>query len=611
MKVTLRNRIVLSLCPLIILFLGLTYYLFHETVVLYRTTEDLMVHGDEFSRKISDANVRLTVLNLLLNESSYLSLPDGLTHVSRLLDDLAASVPITDRYINMHDNFSVIENTQKFSQTLVSFGGAELKAELNRGNIASLQKKTVEALASVVSLQNQLQAFNEQERFRLGRRLLVARASLIIGIILAILLILIYSVMSWRRIVRPIIDISDQMEHLGRTGVLPTLCYEQNDEIGHLAKTFYRMAHRLDEYKKLCDNRVFRSTSAFRTVLENSPDAFFILTINFEPIYANPRAEYLIENASLMSDPPAEVNEIFRKTLDTGKPQIQEDIEVAISFRVGHKERWFLVNAFPINALPSTENLDPTSEHDFHWVAAVFQDVTIQKLSESLRKNVLATVSHELKTPLTSARMSIYLLLEQQVGSLNLNQIELLETAREDLNRQLGMIENLLDVSRVEQDARIIRYDRFNLVTVGKECVAAHREFAKSYKVTLELMVPWDEVIVQADRHKLGVVLNNLIVNAIKHSFPGEAVRIEITRGEKTVRITVVDRGEGLSDENLETIFQVKGAVISRQVDGSGMGLKISKTIIEAHRGQMGCSSKKDVGSSFFFEIPIEANLVT
>jgi signal transduction histidine kinase len=303
---------------------------------------------------------------------------------------------------------------------------------------------------------------------------------------------------------------------------------------------------------------------------------------------------------------PEEIQGQMKRTLDSNEAQLSREMNEAIRINVEGQEKWYLVHTFPFDA-PDATDFTYKSESAKHSIAAIFQEATILKLSDRLRKNLLATVSHELKTPITSARMSLYLLLEQQLGTLNEDQVELVETARDDVNRQLATIEHLLDLSRIEENTNELELSEFTIYDLVSESMQAHQEIASSHGIRMIYEAPESPITVQADKEKLRIVLNNFMVNAIKYSDgAGKLVEVRVSSTHESCRVEVVDQGPGMDESTVRTIFDAytRGSG-SGAIKGTGLGLKISKDIIDAHEGQIGCASKPDVGSNFFFEIPL------
>src|SRR5262249_32405411 len=213
--------------------------------------------------------------------------------------------------------------------------------------------------------------------------------------------------------------------------------------------------------------------------------------------------------------------------------------------------------------------------------AVVLQDVTKFRLLDQLKSDMVSTVSHELKTPLTSIQMAVHLLLEEVVGPLTPKQVELLLAARQDSDRLLAMVNDLLDLTRIEQGR--LRLDRQPVAPpqpVG-EAIGRYGAPAREAGIGLEADVARDLPEVLADRERIGHVFDNLIGNALRHTGRGGKVRLSARPLDGAVRLTIADTGEGIPAEHLPRIFekfyQVPG---TRRSGGAGLGLAIVPEIV-------------------------------
>jgi signal transduction histidine kinase len=223
-------------------------------------------------------------------------------------------------------------------------------------------------------------------------------------------------------------------------------------------------------------------------------------------------------------------------------------------------------------------------------------------LLDDAKTNLVATVSHELKTPLTSVRMVLYLLLEKSLGALNQKQAELLETARKDSERLLKMLDALLDIARLEAGASALTKERINpakLVNSIRDEVAGN--VADNHlKLVCEIEPSLPDVFV--DRQQIGPVFHNFIANAIKHSPPGGKIQIAATAGpDGSVQFSVSDEGPGIAKDHQGLIFDRFYRVPGQTKHGVGLGLSIVREIVIAHGGRVGVRSEPGHGSEFFF----------
>ena len=228
----------------------------------------------------------------------------------------------------------------------------------------------------------------------------------------------------------------------------------------------------------------------------------------------------------------------------------------------------------------------------------------------SLRENItrqsefIATASHELRTPLTSVQMGVHLLLERAVGELTDKQVEVLSACREDCERLDKLMRDLLDLSRFEAgetkpDFQLIRpRDLINDAT--KEL----RPQVESKGLDFIVEAPIDLPLVEADRSQVERVLSNLVVNAMRYTKHGE-IKISAEPGGHSVAVSVSDTGSGIPQDYLPHIFDKFVQVPGAPMGGAGLGLAISRLIIEAHGGQINVQSEHGRGATFTFTLPI------
>jgi K+-sensing histidine kinase KdpD len=238
--------------------------------------------------------------------------------------------------------------------------------------------------------------------------------------------------------------------------------------------------------------------------------------------------------------------------------------------------------------------------------AVVRTDVTRFHLLDQLKSDMVSTVSHELKTPLTSLQMAIHLLLEEVVGPLVPKQVELLLAARQDADRLLATINDLLDLTRIEQGrVRLDRHPTPAADLIG-EAVERFEARARDAGVTVESAVAPGPPTVLADRERVGHVLDNLVHNALAHTDAGGSVRLWAGLQGASVRLAVTDTGQGIPAEHLPYLFEMFYRVPgSRSPRGAGLGLAITREIVVAHGGQLGVESRPGRGTTFTFTLPI------
>jgi signal transduction histidine kinase len=607
MKLSLRSRIYLGILPLLLLCLGIMYFLVLDVQGLYQDTKDVSYTKLEVSRNLGGIQTTLSALEALLDEGEgYLGRERDQISLSRLsirISQGAEKIHLSDI---MQSNLPHLQfDEERFDHNLREIAALADKLSAGVGDPKQLYALIEESSLWAQQLRDSINDSLLATQHRIEDRVHTLYVVVIGGMLVAIALTLAISTILWRRIIRPIEEISAGMEEFGADSERLDIDYNEDDELGQLARSLEEMTTRLKEYQALTNEKLIRSTSAIRSILDQSPDAFFIFSEALEPIYFSPNASHLYLKSNLKEQLPEEVQNLLEQTLATNQAQLSKEMNDAIRINVDGEERWYFVHAFPFDA-PDATDFSYDSNTAKSSIAAIFQEATVLKLSDSLRKNLLATVSHELKTPITSARMCLYLLLEQQLGALNADQLELVETARDDVNRQLATIEHLLDLSRVEANTDELERSEFSIRDLVQESIDAHKELSASHDVCLVYVAPEVAIFLRADCKKLRIVLNNFVVNAIKYCSAGQEVEIRATVKDGTCRVEVVDHGPGMDEATVQTIFDAytRGHTDSA-IKGTGLGLKISKDIIDAHYGSIGCHSELGVGSTFFFELPL------
>ena len=234
----------------------------------------------------------------------------------------------------------------------------------------------------------------------------------------------------------------------------------------------------------------------------------------------------------------------------------------------------------------------------------ILHDVTRFRLLDDVKTNLVATVSHELKTPLTSIRMAVHLLLEERIGALNSKQTELLLASRDDAERLLDLINNLLDLARLESGAAVSERRTTRPEDLVRHATADARDLlsVSGLKIVTQIDAPLPPVAVSADQ--ISHVFSNLISNAAKHSPPGEEITVaaRAEEGGRVVRFSVVDNGPGVPPAERERIFEKFYRLAGEPREGAGLGLAICREIVRAHDGRIDVvTGPGGRGSEFFF----------
>jgi signal transduction histidine kinase/DNA-binding response OmpR family regulator len=239
------------------------------------------------------------------------------------------------------------------------------------------------------------------------------------------------------------------------------------------------------------------------------------------------------------------------------------------------------------------------------------RDVTAERMIADMKNEFVSTVSHELRTPLTSIKGYVDLILDGSAGDINEMQEEFLGIVKENSDRLVELINEMLDISRIESGRVHLKVEPLKIAESIDGAVDTFRAVLSQTGRSIDVRVPEHVPLVVADRDRVGQVLINLISNAIKYSPGGGEVTISATHAGDHVTVSVRDRGLGISREDqkrLFTKFYRVDTAMTREIGGTGLGLSICKTIIELLGGEIGCKSKPGQGSTFWFSLPVASD---
>jgi signal transduction histidine kinase len=410
------------------------------------------------------------------------------------------------------------------------------------------------------------------------------------------------SVLITNRLVRPLGLLTRAVQQIGQGDFDARISITGRDELAQLAQHVNAMAARLKQYRRSSLGEMLLAQQASQAAIDSLPDPVIVFDAAGGVLNANRAAEAVLgvtlerSDGNPLSATPAAVRAVLERARDhvlKGKgTYTPKGFEEATSVPVADAERFFLPRATPVYA----------EEGDLAGATVTLQDVTRLRRVDELRNDMVATLAHELWTPLTSLRMGIHLCLEQAAGPLTEQQSDLLYACRDDCDRLQTIVDELLHLARI-QGARIELDQRPTApASLVETTVDAHRALAAKHYVQLEAEVPTGIADVPADRERIRVVLANLLTHAIRRSPPGATVTVRVWPDADEVRFEVADSGETISAELRSALFD-RFAPSDAVNAGSGLGLSFAKEIVEAHGGRIGVDSKPGRGSTFWFTL--------
>ena len=244
------------------------------------------------------------------------------------------------------------------------------------------------------------------------------------------------------------------------------------------------------------------------------------------------------------------------------------------------------------------------------FIIAVIITDSFERLAEAnrMKSEFVSIVSHQLRSPLSNLRWALELLMSGKIGKIEEKQLEYFTILKENSNRMKELIEDLLIVSRIETAKLLIKKMEFSLEDLVKELIKELTPFALASNVEIKFLNKEDLPKVFADPSQIRLVIENLLDNAIRYIKGIGVVEIKIESQEKNIYFEIKDNGVGIPKEEQKYIFQKffrSENALRYQTQGSGLGLYISRAIIEKSGGKIGFKSQKGIGSTFWFTLPL------
>jgi len=402
------------------------------------------------------------------------------------------------------------------------------------------------------------------------------------------------------RIVRPLRELTATMEKIATGDLEAKAQVTSRDEVGILAAGFNSMAERIRQLRRSDLGKLLVAQQTTQAAIDSLYDPVIVTDAQGAVTKLNPAAEDIF--GSERETKGKHVREITHdsrialavsETLSSQRPVAGEGAASVLSLSVDGSERAFRLRTTPMR----------DEEGRLMGAVTLLEDITHLREIDRIKSDFIATASHELRTPLTSVEMSVHLLLEGAAGELTEKQHEVLEACREDCTRLEKLMRDLLDLSKIEAGEAaplLLPVSARDLIVTATE---AFRTLLESRGIALRIDVTPELPSVLADRAQIERVVSNLLSNALRHTDAGGEVRVSAVRRDRRVAVSVTDTGRGIPPEYLPRIFEKFVRVPEAPSGGAGLGLAISKSIVEAHGGQILVQSRVGHGTTFTFTL--------
>jgi signal transduction histidine kinase len=428
-----------------------------------------------------------------------------------------------------------------------------------------------------------------------------------VGLAAAVVLAGVLALHTVHTTLRPIRAVTQAALGISAGNLNQVVPYLGRDELGQLARAFNSMARHLRDYRQSHSSQLLRAQQTSQATIDSFPDPVVVLDSEGGVEMANPAARRLLGvvprpkgdgQPAVPWQPPEPLRQPLAEALRGQRDYLPEGFDHAVLLGAGGHERALLPRILTIR----------DRYGNLLGAAVLLQDVTRLRLLDQVKSNLVATASHELKTPLTSLRLAVHLLLEEAVGPLTPKQTELLLDARENSERLLAVVNNLLDLARLEQGWRQLDVRPVAPGDLLEAAAEEARPRARDKGLELTVEVPPDLPPVAADAARLGNALGNLLDNALTYTDRGGKITLTAEAAGDGVTLSVSDTGVGIPPEHLphlfEKFFRVPG---QSRGGGTGLGLAIVNEIVVAHGGTVSCESRAGAGTTFRITLPVAA----
>lgn len=384
---------------------------------------------------------------------------------------------------------------------------------------------------------------------------------------------------------KPILKVIDVSKNVAVGNFTRKVDITSRDEMSDLANNFNHMITELAHYTKMQADKL-------SAIVYSINDGLVLTDENNRIILMNNIASEVLEIPRNTMEPLFDI--VKNETLVSAMKQVYEKPEKIVEVDLSQAKPFFIS--------VSTQVITDPDKRKIVGIIFIMRDVTGAKEVEKMKENFFHGITHDLRNPLTSMLGFLKFLIDGSVGPINEKQKYFLDIINKSSNRLLGMINDILDIAKLEvgkMDLSIARFDIKN--TAARVCDSM---MSKAIEGKIELLNEAPSIDISADEGLMERVLINLVGNAIKYTPSGGKVIIWAKETDVGLEVAVIDTGEGIPSEYIDRIFDKFQQVTGRSRGGTGIGLTITRYIVEAHLGKIWVESKLSEGSRFIFSIP-------
>ncbi len=530
----------------------------------------------------------LSTVTRLVLQDNYESLVYS-NNMMKILEDIPAR----------KENIPAFEINLKKQELNITETGEKAATEDLRKNFNELKANPVDT-TNYREIRQSLQQINDLNQDAILRKNDIAKqtaanASLWLTIIFVVLGIIAFTlVVNFPAVLSaPIKALNDGIKEIANKNYSSRIHLQQSDEFGELALSFNKMAEKLDEYESSNLAKLQFEKSRIETIINQMKDGIIGLDNKKNILFLNAVAEGLlgISEKDILGKYAADIaitNDLMRRLL-------QQETTAELKIYADKKESYF-----------NKDFLDVKNKDEIIGQVIILKNITsFHELNEA-KTNFIATVSHELKTPISAIKLSLQLLNNEKIGSLNTEQNGLLQSITDDTERLLKITGELLNISQVETGNIKLNLQPVDAENIIKKSIAAVEFKARLKQVDIHISSLFQLPHIMADSEKTSWVLINLLTNAIEYSPENAVIEINVLAENNNLIFSVKDYGIGIDEKYQQHLFDHYFRVPGNSNKSStGLGLAISKAFILAQGGQIKVESKINEGSTFSFTLPM------
>lgn len=415
-------------------------------------------------------------------------------------------------------------------------------------------------------------------------------------------------------IAHPIKELLDAIQDIAAHNYDRRLRLYGTKEFDDVSRNFNSMAERLAAYHASSLSQIIAAKKYMETLVNSITEPIIALDSHQNIIFINDAALSIlnISRTEAIAHPARKLainNDLLRRLIRGLEKDGNETSDSPLKIYANDKESYFQVKYITITHEAQDTDIDSIEEDDIpdsHMI--MLKNVTEFKERDSAKTTFISTISHELKTPIAAIKMSLQLLEDTRIGKLNSEQIELADDIKLNSDRLLTITSELLNMTQVESGKLQLKPRITRPIELIDYAIKANRVQADKFNISIEVEYPDDNCIAKlfVDSEKIAWVLTNLLSNAIRYSHDNTRVIIGARQKDHThVQLYVSDYGKGIDPRYHSSIFDHYFRVPGTKVQGSGLGLSISKDFVEAHGGTLTVDSQ--IGSGSTFTVTLEA----